>query len=256
MELFHDLFYRPMFNALIGAYHYLPVHDLGLAIVAVTIMTLAILYWPSLIQIRSSQMLQELQPKLKALQEKHKGNREELARQTMALYRQHKFNPLSSCLPIIVQFPFFIALYQVFISGLKIDPASRILAPERLADLYGSLRDTYAATPITTVSFGFLDLSATKNIVLALLVGISQYFLTRLLAPRSTPPNVPGAKDERSMTTIMRQMNHITPFTFAFISYILPAGLSLYYITWNIFQIIQRRLLTRRPKPPAEPVQP
>ncbi|MBI4426105.1 MAG: membrane protein insertase YidC [Candidatus Kerfeldbacteria bacterium] len=251
MALFHTIFYRPIFNALIAAYHYLPVHDLGLAIIAVTILTLTVLFWPSLIQVRSSQMLQELQPKLKELQQKHKNNREELARQTMALYRQHKFNPLSSCLPIIVQFPFFIALYQVFISGLKIDPVTHLLAPERLADLYGSLRDIYAAAPIVTTSFGFLDLSATKNIVLAILVGGSQFLLTRLLAPKSTPPSVPGAKDERSATSILRQMNYITPFSFAFISYILPAGLSLYYITWNLFQIGQRQILARPKRPPT-----
>lgn len=246
---FHEVFYRPIFNALIAVYHYLPVHDLGVAIIVVTIATLVVLFWPSLIQIKSSQALQDLQPKLKALQAKYKDNREELAKQTMQLYKEHKFNPLSSCLPLLIQLPFFFALYRVFITGLSVDPVTRLLNPSQLPNLYGHLRDIYTTTTLSPMSFGIINLTAKHNIILALVVGATQYFLTRLLSPKKAPPNVPGAKDEKTATSIMQQMNYFTPISFAVISYILPAGLSLYYITWNIFQILQRQWIARKHAP-------
>ncbi|MFH0829498.1 MAG: YidC/Oxa1 family membrane protein insertase [Candidatus Kerfeldbacteria bacterium] len=243
---FNEVFYRPIFNALIALYHYLPVHDIGLAIIAVTIATLVVLFWPSLVQIKSSQALQELQPKLKALQVKYKDDRQELAKQTMLLYKEHKFNPLSSCLPLLIQLPFFFALYRVFISGLSVDPTTHILDPKQLPNLYGHLRDIYATAALSPISFGFINLTAKHNIILALIVGATQYFLTKLLAPKKSAPNVPGAKDERTTSSILQQMNYFTPISFAVISYILPAGLSLYYITWNIFQILQRQWVARK----------
>lgn len=254
--LFHEVFYRPIFNALIATYHYLPVQDLGVAIIVVTILTLSVLFWPSLVQIRSSQALQELQPKLKALQAKYKDDRQELARQTMQLYREHKFNPFSSCLPLIIQLPFIFALYQVFMTGLKIDGTTHLLNADQLADLYGSLRTVYANSQISTMSFGFLNLTATRNIVLAVIVGGTQYLLTRLLTPKTANPKIPEAKDENTMTAALKQMNYITPFTFAIFSYILPAGLSLYYITWNLFQIAQRQWIARKHRPNAAPPNP
>lgn len=252
--LFSEVFYRPIFNALIATYHYLPVHDLGIAIIIVTILTLTVLFWPSLVQIRSSQALQEIQPKLKALQAKYKDDRKELAKQTMQLYREHKFNPFSSCLPLIIQLPFIFALYQVFITGLKIDSTTHLLSADQLAHLYGNLRTIYATSEISTTSMGFLNLTATHNIALAIVVGGTQYLLTRLMTPKTANPKIPEAKDENTMTAVFKQMNYITPFTFAIFSYILPTGLSLYYITWNIFQILQRQWLARKHRSvPAQP---
>lgn len=251
--LFNEVFYRPMLNFLISLYHYLPVHDLGIAIIGLTIVTLFILFWPSLLQIRSSQALQEIQPKLKELQEKYKDNKQELAQQTMALYKEHKFNPFSSCLPLIIQLPFILAMYRVFMNGLKVDAATHLLDKGQLPNLYGHLRDLYSTTQISTLSFGFLDLTAKHNIYLALIVGISQYFLARLLSPKKAAEKAGETrKEENTMTQAMQQMNYITPFTFALFSYLLPAGISLYYITWNIFQILQRQWFARRHKAQQE----
>lgn len=249
-NLYHTLIYQPILNGLIALYHYLPIHDLGVAIIGITVVLLSVLYWPSLVQIRSSMSLQQLQPKLKVLQQKYGKDRQELAKHTMELYREHKFNPLSSCLPLLVQFPIFIALYNVLISGLSIDPTTHLLQSNQLDNLYGSLREIYTTTTISTTAFGFLNIATKHNIILALLVGGSQFILTKMLSPGISPPSAPGAKDEKMTTTIFKQMNAITPFTFAIISYILPAGLSLYYITWNLFQIAQRRLLQRNTPSP------
>ncbi len=249
-HLFTVIFYQPMFNLLIALYHYLPVHDLGLAIIGLTVTTLLFLFWPSLVQIKSSTALQEIQPKLKVLQTKYKDDKQELAKQTMALYKEHKFNPFSSCLPLLVQLPFIFAMYRVFIGGLKVDATTHLLDASQLPNLYGHLRDLYTTTQISTMSMGFLNLTAKHNIYLAIVVGGTQYLLTRMLAPKKSPPKgVETAKDESATTMALQQMNYITPFTFALFSYLLPAGISLYYVTWNVFQILQRQWIARKHKP-------
>ncbi|MBI4092499.1 MAG: membrane protein insertase YidC [Candidatus Kerfeldbacteria bacterium] len=245
MNIFHTIFYQPIFNGLIAIQHVLPGHDLGLAIVIVTIIIRTILIWPSRSQINSQRSLQVLQPKLKELQAKYKDNRQELAKQTMVLYREHKVNPLSSCLPLLIQLPFLFALYQVFVSGLQIDPTTHLLKPERLADLYGSLKTIYATTPINSISLGFIDLLRNKNIIIAVLTGITQYLQTKMLTPTTNIPKVKGAEDERSAATITRQMNYFLPIVTAYFSYIFPAGLGLYILTTNIFSIAQQWLLFR-----------
>lgn len=252
MELFHTIFYQPIFNGLVALYRYFPGHDLGVAIVAITIIIRLVLIWPSIAQIRSSRSLQELQPKLRALQQKHKNDRQELAKQTMALYREHKTNPLSSCLPTLIQLPFLIALYQVFIGGIQTDPTTHLLLAERQADIYPSLRDYFTATPIDALSFGFLNLAAKKNIILALIVGVTQYVQAKMLAPKTTPPAVGGAKDEQLATSMTRQMTLVLPVITAWISYILPAGLALYFFASNIFSIIQQWLMARTKIPKSE----
>lgn len=252
MELFHTIFYQPIFNGLVAMYRHLPGHDLGVAIIVMTIAIRIVLILPSIAQIRSSLSLQKLQPKLRALQQKHKNDRPELAKQTMALYREHKTNPLSSCLPTLIQLPFLIALYQVFIGGIQTDPTTQLLLAERQADLYSPLRDFFATTPIDTRSFGFLDLAAKKNVFLALIVGVTQYVQVKMLAPKTTPPAVGGAKDEQLATSMTRQMNIVMPVVTAWISYILPAGLALYFLVSNLFSIVQQWLMQRTKAPPRE----
>ncbi len=256
MEFFHTIFYEPIFNGLVAVYRFVPGHDLGVAIVAMTIAIRLVLIWPSIAQIRSSKSLQELQPKIKALQEKYKGDRQELAKQTMALYRAHKTNPLSSCLPTLIQLPFLIALYQVFIAGIQTDPATQLLLAERQADLYPSLQPYFASTPVDTLSFGLLNLAAKKNIFLALVVGATQYLQAKMLVPKTAPPTTPGAKDEQLATSMTRQMTLIMPAVTAWISYILPAGLALYFFVSNVFSIVQQWLMYRPKKQKEELRQP
>src|SRR5688572_13352355 len=110
MEIFTTIIYQPIFNTVLYFHKILPGQDMGLAIIIVTILIKLLLYTPSLAAIRSSRQLSTLQPKLKALQEKYKNNKEELAKEQMKLYRESKINPLSSCLPILIQLPILYAL--------------------------------------------------------------------------------------------------------------------------------------------------
>lgn len=252
-QFFHVAFYQPIFNGLIGFVQALPGHDLGLAIILVTIVIRLILLWPSVAQIRSSRSMQIIGPKLKALQKEFAGDRQELAKRTMQLYREHKVNPLSSCLPLLIQLPFLFALYQVFIAGLKVDSTTHLLNPDQLKDLYGPLRAVFQTTPIDTVSFG-LNLAVGGSIILALLVAGTQFYQAKMLTPTNKTPKVPGAQDEQMATAISRQMMYIMPLFIGYLSYKLPSGLGLYFLISNIFSIGQQWLILRRDnRPKTEP---
>lgn len=256
IELFHDVFTDPLFNGLIGLHRVLPGHDLGAAIVLLTIVIRSILIWPSLAQIKASRSMQILQPKLKELQKKFANDRQELGRQTMALYRESRVNPLASCLPILIQIPFLIALYQVFISGIEVDPATGLLQADRLQDLYPILREQYATTPVGTVAFGFLNLAANHNILVALLVGASQFYQAKMLVPAVTPPNADGAKDESLAATMSKQSMYIFPVVTAWLTYTFPVGLGIYLLTTNLFSIVQQAVVLRQRPPEAAPAPP
>ena len=111
-EIFNQFLYQPLFNVLIFFYNVIPGHDLGVAIILVTLLIRVVLFPLSKKGIKSRKALEELQPKIKEIQNKHK-DKEERARQMMTFYKENKVNPASGCLPLLVQLPIFIALYWV-----------------------------------------------------------------------------------------------------------------------------------------------
>ena len=230
--LYNLILYQPLFNLLIFFYNVLPGHDIGIAIIALTIAVKALLYPLSLQSIRSQKALQSLQPKMDALKQKYGDNKETLARATMELYKTEKVNPFSSCLPLLVQLPFFIALYQVFGRGISSN-GFEALYP-------------FIAKPefIQPISFGFLDLTH-PSIPLAVLAGLAQFWQSKMLVTKPQP-KVPGAKDE-SMTAIMnKQMLYMMPLMTVFIGPRLPGGLSLYWLVTTLLTVAQQAFLFRR----------
>ncbi len=110
--LWATIFYQPIYNALMYLVSVLPSHDLGWAIIILTLLMRTILLIPSHRGLKSQRKMQELQPKLNHLKEKYKDNQQMLTQQTMLLWKEHKVNPLSSCLPLVIQIPILIALYN------------------------------------------------------------------------------------------------------------------------------------------------
>src|SRR3989338_2273117 len=117
MNIFTEFLYRPLFNLLVFLYNTVSFSDVGLAIIILTVIIRLILWPLSQKAIRSQKSLQDLQPRIKEIQAKHKDNKALQSQELMALYKENKVNPLSGCLPIIVQFPILIALYRVFLKG-------------------------------------------------------------------------------------------------------------------------------------------
>jgi YidC/Oxa1 family membrane protein insertase len=240
ISIFNTVLFQPLLNALVFLYTTIPGQDLGIAIIILTLL-LRLLLWPLSYQsIRSQRALQQLQPKLDALKKQYGKDREQLARETMKLYKEEKVNPLSSCLPLLIQLPFLIAVYHVFAVGLN---------PDSLSWLYPFVKNPGSLQP---VSFGFLDLSK-ASIPLAIVTGAAQYLQTRMLATKR-PPAVPGSKDEDMMATMNRQMQIMMPAMTIIIGISLPSGLVLYWLVTTVLTIGQQYLMFRtKDAAPAAP---
>lgn len=109
-----DVFFLPLFNLLVALYK-IPFFDFALAIIVFTIVIRTILAPLFVRQIRSQKEMQRMQPLLKEVQRKHKGNRQKVYEETQALYREHGVNPAAGCLPVLLQLPILFALYQALI---------------------------------------------------------------------------------------------------------------------------------------------
>lgn len=230
---FFTILNQPIFNLLIFLYDVIPGEDIGFAIIALTILIKVVLWPLTRTSLKSQKALQALQPELERIKQTHKDDKEALAKEMMELYQKEKVNPLSSCLPILIQLPILFALYKVLLDGF---------GPEHFDALY-----TFVGNPgeINTHFLGFVDLSA-RNYVLAILAGIFQFFQTRMLLHRKAPKEAgPGAKDENMMAAMNKSMLYFMPILTTVIGVTLPGGLTLYWVTVNIVSIIQQWMVFR-----------
>ncbi|MDO8658824.1 MAG: YidC/Oxa1 family membrane protein insertase, partial [Candidatus Levybacteria bacterium] len=112
--LYTEILYRPLFNAVVFLYNILPGHDFGFAIIALTTL-IRILFFPlSIKTVRSQKAMNQLSPKLQEIKQKFKDDKSAQSVETMKLYKENNINPLAGCLPLIIQLPILIALYQAF----------------------------------------------------------------------------------------------------------------------------------------------
>lgn len=232
--MFTTIIVQPLYNLLVAAYNVLG-HDLGLAIIALTALIRLLLYPLAQVTLRSQIAMQTLQPKLKELQAKHKGDREGLARATMALYRENKVNPLSSCLPVLIQFPFLIGIYwalQAAVNGRSFEL------------LYPFVRHPGTLQPI---AFGFLPIGK-PSIALAIIAGVAQWWATRMLIRQRPPAAIAakGGKDEDMLSMMNKQMTIMMPLMTVVIGATLPAGLTLYWFVTTVLQGIQQKFMLRK----------
>lgn len=222
-----------MFNLLVWFYNIIPGHDVGLAIIIITIVIKLVLHPLSVKSIKSQKALQDLQPKMDELKKKYKDNPQEMTKATMNLYKEQKISPFSSCLPILIQLPFLIAVYQVFRQGLTNTQSLDILYP-------------FVANPgsLNPIAFGFLDLSKPQWI-LAVLAGAAQYWVSKMLMSKKQP-NVKSAKDEGMTAMMNKQMMYFMPLITVFIGISLPGGLTLYWFVTTLLTGIQQLYIFKK----------
>ncbi|MEK7647333.1 MAG: YidC/Oxa1 family membrane protein insertase [Patescibacteria group bacterium] len=231
--VYHEFLYRPLFNALVFLVDIMPGHDMGLAVIALTILVRVALFPLTHKSVRAQVKMKELEPHIAVLRDKYKDNKEEQAKRTMELYKEHGVNPMSGCLVALIQLPILIALYYLFWRGLDFSAN----------DLY-----SFVARPeiINMNFFGLLDLQK-PSLVFALLAGISQFLQMRLAQP-PLPPNKGEAKSfQADFSRAMRlQTTYVLPAFIAFISMRFPAVVALYWTTTNIFAIVHESAVRRR----------
>lgn len=229
--IFNEILYRPLFNGLVFLYNNLPGHDFGIAIIILTIL-IRILFYPLFQKsIKAQKEMADLQPKIKEVQEKYKKDKEKQARAVMELYKEHKVNPLSGCLPILIQLPILYAFFQVLRTGL--DPA-------RLSGLYSFISNPGQLNPMF---LGLVSLSK-PNAVLAILTGITQFIQGKMVAPK----NSANASKSDFASAMSTQMVYFMPVFIAFIALKLPAGLALYWTVLNLFGIAQQYFTIKKKK--------
>lgn len=226
LTLYNEILYRPLFNVLVFLYETVSFYDLGIAIIALTVLIRLALYPLSRHAVESQKNMMTIQPEIKKLQEKYKDNKEEQMKQVMALYKEKKVNPFSGCVPILIQLPIIIALYQVFMAGFN-DESLKILYS--FIPNPGSLHHSF---------LGFLDLSLKKNIFLALIAGGLQFYQSKMMLDEQKKVQTAPANDFSA--NMSKQMTYTMPVVTVVISYTLPAGLALYWAVTNLISIIQQ----------------
>lgn len=243
VDIYNLVLFDPLLNTLVFIYNYIP--SLGVAIIILTLLIKLLLYIPSRSSIQSQKRLQATQPKLKALQEKYKNNKEELGKQLMKFYKDNKVNPFSSCLPLLLQLPILIALYRVFLAVAQTDPSTFILVDDQLQHLYEPLRNIFSTKSIDPNFLGIFDLSKSGNWLFAIIAGAAQFWQTKMLMSKK-PPAVPGAKDEGMAAGMNKQMLYFMPAITVFFGYQFPAGLTLYWMSSTLFSVGQQYYIFKK----------
>jgi len=238
--LWTTIFYQPIFNSLIYITSAIPGNDLGLAIIILTIIIRTILLIPSQRSMKSQRKIQELQPKLNKIKEKHKNNQEMLAKETMMLWKEHKVNPLSSCLPLFIQLPFLIGIFYVIKSGLD---------PDNMHLLYGSLKE-FPFSSINTNFLGVLELTKVNALILPLIVGGLQFMQMKLAMKRGkkkkNDTNNGKKKNSNEMDMANNMMIYIMPVLIAVFTASTPAGVGLYWSVSTAYGIAQQLVVNKQ----------
>jgi YidC/Oxa1 family membrane protein insertase len=214
-----DALAKPMLWLLNFFYSY--IGNYGMAIILLTVLIKGA-FWPITQKgMKSMKNMQKLQPKVAKLKEKYKGDPQKMNQEMMALYKTYKVNPLGGCLPLVLQIPFFFALYKVLLMSIELRHAPFMLwindlsAPDRL-----------------WVGFDIPFLHGIP--VLTLLMGASMYFQQKMTPTTADP----------TQARIMQMLPII--FTFMFLNF--ASGLVLYWFVNNLLSILQQQLINRQSK--------
>lgn len=239
-------FIVPIFTNVLLYIYQLVGGNLGIAIILFTILVRLLTHPLMVSQIRSTTNMQKLQsdPRFKEIKEKYKDDKEKLAAEQMKLSQELKINPLASCLPTFIQLPIMIAFYQGMTAALATSPIQLF---DLTRHVYPWLLQVEKLIPLNA-KFLWMDLGQPERLnlpflsfgipVLTILVVISTYAQSKLMAPPTTDPKDPSAQTANIMNIYM-------PLLMGWFAYTLSAGLALYFVFSNLIGIAQYALLGR-----------
>lgn len=265
MNIFEIFIVQPIFNLLLFIYSIVPFADFGIAIIIFTIIV-RFAMWPLVAkQLHQVKAMRKLQPELARIKKASKGNKQLESMQMLELYKKHEVNPFRSILILLVQFPIFIALYQV-IQIFTTHRESIAQFTYGFMQMFQPVQDLLADPNNFNEQFlGFVDLTqhaispAGVNLFLVALAGIAAY--TQFLISKQTAPTTSTKRlrdvlaeagegkepDQAELNAVMMsKMTKFLPILMFFIMLNLPGALALYYVTSNIFAAIQQHYLLKR----------
>ena len=222
-------------------------HNYGVAIILLTILIRLILYPLMQKQMVSMREMQKIQPLMKAVQEKYKNDKERLNKELMALYKEHKVNPMSGCLPLIIQMPILILLFQTLRVFEYLDPITNNIAGGFLwiANYYTVMENgepvTKAGLALSErlIPFGIFGIEYIG--ILPFLVAGSMYIQQKMTSTGGTT-----GKDGGSTQQTQKMMTIMMPLFIGFMSFSLPSGLTLYWFTSTLLGIGQQYLTNKK----------
>ncbi len=238
--MWETIIVNPFTNALLMIYKLIG-GNFGIAIILFTILIRVITHPLMASQIKGSTKMQEMQSSKEWLdiQKKYKDDKEKLAQEQMKYYKEIGYNPLSSCLPSLIQIPLIFGLYQSITRAMAASPLQ----------LLTLTRTVYSFFPIANLvplnsKFLWMNLGQPERIyafgiaipMLAIIVAITTYIQSKVTMPATTNPNDQGAMMGKMMTLYMPLLLGYFALTFA-------SGLSVYFITGNVIGIAQYALL-------------
>lgn len=245
-----------IFRSLVGglghvlAFFYDLIPNYGVAIILLTAAVRLAMVPLTIKQMRSMQQMQKLQPEIKRIQAKYKGDRQKLGEEMTKLYREQQVNPLGGCLPLLLQFPIFIALYQVFIAcgaalsggkcptgyvGVRYLPEGSALRRAIINQQAGFLGMDLGDSPSFALRSDGL-LVALPYIALIVLMAVTTWYQQKQMTATQSGPQAAQ----------MQMLGKIMPLMLAAFSISLPAGVSVYWVASNIWTIGQQHLLLGR----------
>lgn len=237
ITLWNILFYKPLYNALIFFVDIVPHNSIFISVIILTIIVRLIISPLSYKSIKTQLQTKKLQPKLREIKDKFKDKQEQ-AKETLKLYKEYGVNPFSSFLLMLVQFPIIIALYWVFKDigqGIDVDI------------LYSFIKNPEV---INLVSFNF-DLSQ-KSYVLSFLTGFTQFIYLSLAQTMKKGDTSGMSEQEKMMSMVGQSMKYTMPIMITVFAYVIGGAVALYWVTSNVFMILQELYIQKKLKKPAQ----
>jgi len=238
-DVYNIIFFQPLLNALVFLVGVVPFHDVGVAVVVLTIAVRIILFPFTHKSVKTQIKMRQIEPEIRKIKENYKSDRQKQAEETMKLYREHGISPYSGCLMLVVQLPLLFALYKVFWNGLGFN---------------GEFLYYFLKVPaVLQVKFlGLVDITR-ASYVLAFFAGVSQYFQIKLATLKDSDEGKEKLQKQPDFQkqfneSFSKQMKYVMPVFIFFISTRLPGAVALYWTTMNIFAIVHESFVRNKAK--------
>ena len=226
--LFNTIVYNPLYNGLVFLVGFVPTHDVGIAVVLLTIVVRIVLYPLSLRVIKAQRDMRKIAPEITIIRDQHKGDKTAETKAIFDLYKERDIHPFSSFLLTLVQLPILIALYWVFSSG-----GLPLIHIERLYSF------VHAPTMVNMNFLGIFNMATQHNIPLALLAGVTQFIYTRLsMGPRGIKTATEASFSDDMAKSMDVQARFVLPVIIGVFGYSFAAAVPLYYATSNSCMIL------------------
>ena len=237
---FYTVLYQPFLNIMVALLAVLPGHNLGVAIIVLTVLVRLVLNKPAVTALKTQLKMQQLQPVLNKVRKEYKGDVTRQNQEMMKVYAAEKVSPYGGCLPLLIQLPILIVLYSVFRTDFTNIPA-------------GSLYSFTPAVPHVNNVFLGLDLTHFERIhfpltphlwamvALGVISAVLQYIQMKMLQPKVRPEGDATADMTRQMSITMPALSFIIALT-------LPPALPLYWAVTTAYSIAQQWWFLNRGK--------